>query len=170
MNDTAHVVSADALDAPAAKLAHIWYEDFIPGTVLTSKPRRIALADIDGYAKLTGEDHPVHMDDDFAREAGFAGRITHGLFNLALIEGLKAQMGGFDRSVIASLGWSDIKFSAPLYPGEEVHLRLEFIDRRATKKPGRGLATERGFLVKTDGTVVVSGDHLVLLRSRPEAV
>lgn len=146
----------------------IWYEDFTPGTVLTSAPRKITLADIDDYARLTGEDHPVHMDEAFAREAGFAGRITHGLFNLALIEGLKAGLGCFDRSVTASLGWSDIRFSAPLYPGEEVHLKLEFVERRLTSKPGRGIATERGYLLKADGTEVVRGDHLIFLLARPE--
>lgn len=146
----------------------VWYDDFVPGTVLTSAPRRIELADIDAYARLTGEAHPVHMDEEFARAAGFPGRITHGLFNLALIEGLKATLGCFERSVIASLGWNDVKFPAPLLPGEEVHLRLEFVDRRPTRTPGRGLATERGFLVKADGTVVVSGDHVILLLNRPE--
>lgn len=148
----------------------IWYETFIPGTVLQSASRLITVQDIDDYARLTGEDHPVHMNDTFAREAGFAGRITHGLFNLALIEGLKAGLGCFDRSVTASLGWSDIKFSAPLYPGEEVYLKLEFISRRATSKPGRGLATERGYLVKTDGTEVVRGDHLIFLLMQPAGV
>ncbi|WP_173934769.1 MaoC/PaaZ C-terminal domain-containing protein [Chelativorans sp. Marseille-P2723] len=148
----------------------VWYEDFIPGTVLTSAARRIELSDIETYARLTGENHPVHMEDDFARQAGFAGRITHGLFNLALIEGLKAELGYFDRSVTASLGWTDVRFSAPLYPGEYVHLRLELISRRPTKKPGRGLATERGFLMKADGTEVVRGDHLVLILNRPEEI
>ena len=147
----------------------IWYEDFEPGMALTSARRRIEIADIDDYARLTGEDHPVHMNDAFAREAGFAGRITHGLFNLALIEGLKAGLGCFDRSVIASLGWTDIRFSAPVYPGEEVWLRLEFVHRRPTSKPGRGLATERGILLKGDGEEVVRGDHLILLLNRPES-
>jgi acyl dehydratase len=145
----------------------IWFEDFVPGTVLTSAARSITFADIDDYARLTGEAHPVHMDDAFAREAGFDGRITHGLFNLALIEGLKATLGCFERSVIASLGWSDIAFSAPLYPGEAVQLRLEFVSRRLTKKPGRGLAVERGVLVKGDGTEVVRGDHTIILLHRP---
>ena len=145
----------------------IWFEDFVPGTVMTSAARPITFADIDDYARLTGEAHPVHMDDAFAREAGFGGRITHGLFNLALIEGLKATLGCFERSVTASLGWTDIAFSAPLYPGEEVQLRLQFISRRPTKKPGRGLAVERGVLVKGDGTEVVRGDHTVFLLNRP---
>lgn len=155
-------------EGPSKVTGQIWYEDFVPGTVLTSAPRVITAEDIDAYARLTGEDHPVHMDADFARAAGFAGRITHGLFNLALIEGLKAGLGCFDRSVMASLGWTDIRFPAPVYIGEAVHLRLEFVDRRRTSKPGRGLATERGFLVKADGTVVVQGDHLILLLDRPE--
>ncbi|MDK3017313.1 MaoC family dehydratase [Pseudodonghicola flavimaris] len=145
----------------------IWFEDFTPGAALISPRRRITISDIDTYAALTGERHPVHMDEAFAREAGFDGRIAHGLFSLALIEGLKSQLGVFERSVTASLGWTDIKFSAPLYPGEEVYLRLEFVDKRMTSKPGRGLATERGFLLKADGTEVVSGDHLIFLLCRP---
>jgi acyl dehydratase len=54
----------------------IWFEDFVPGTVLESAPRRITLDDIDRYADLTGERHPVHMDAEFARAAGFRGRIA----------------------------------------------------------------------------------------------
>lgn len=146
----------------------IWYEDFIPGEAVTSPSRRITAADIDRYADLTGERHPVHMDDGFAREAGFNGRIAHGLFSLALIEGLKSGLGLFDRSVTASLGWDDIRFSAPLYPGDAVHLRLEFVERRMTSKPGRGLARERGILLKSDGSEVVRGDHQIFLLCRPE--
>lgn len=145
----------------------IWYEDFTPGAVLTSPSRTITLADIDRYADLTGERHPVHMDEEFAKAAGFRGRIAHGLFGLALIEGLKAEIGCFERSVTASLGWDNIRFLAPLEPGDEVHLKLEFVDRRMTSKPGRGIATERGILVKSDGVEVTSGDHKIFLICRP---
>lgn len=146
----------------------IWYEDFQEGAVLTSPPRRVTLDDIDRYADLTGERHPVHMDQDFAKAAGFRGRIAHGLFSLALIEGLKAGLGVFERSVTASLGWTDVKFKAPLEPGDDVHLRLELVEKRLTSKPGRGIATERGSLIKSDGTVVVEGDHVVLLLCKPD--
>jgi acyl dehydratase len=146
----------------------IWYEDFEPGLVLRSAPRVITLADIDAYADLTGERHPVHMDEDFARAAGFRGRIAHGLFGLALIEGLKADLGCFERSVIASLGWDKVRFSAPLEPGDTVHLELTLVEKRPSSKPGRGVAVERGALVKADGTVVTSGDHTIILLSRPQ--
>ena len=146
----------------------IWYEDFTPGEAITSPPRRITVADIESYAALTGETHPVHMDYSFAQSAGFRGRIAHGLFSLALIEGLKSATGIFEQSVTASLGWDNVRFNAPLYPDDEVHLRLEFVSRRMTSKPGRGIATERGILLKSDGTEAVRGDHLIFLMCRPE--
>lgn len=146
----------------------IWLEDFVPGTVLTSPPRLVTIEDVDTWAALTGERHPVHMDDAFAQAAGFRGRVAHGLFSLALVEGLKAEIGVFERSVIASLGWNNVKFSAPLYPGDKVHLRLTLVSKRASSKPGKGIAEERGVLVKEDGTEVVSGDHVIILLSRPE--
>ncbi len=145
----------------------IWFEDFTPGAVLTSGPRPITLGDIDRFAELTGERHPVHMDDDFAQAAGFPGRIAHGLFSLALIEGLKAQIGCFELSVIASLGWDKVRFLAPLSPGDEVHLSLELVEKRLSSKLGRGIAVERGSLIKADGTVVTTGDHTIVLLTRP---
>ncbi|MGG5807688.1 MaoC family dehydratase [Falsiroseomonas sp. CW058] len=151
----------------AAMTPQVWYEDFTPGTVLESAPRTITLADIDAHAALTGERHPVHMDDAFARAAGFRGRIAHGLFGLALIEGLKSGLGCFERSVAASLGWDRVRFHAPLEPGDRVHLRLTLAEKRPASKPGRGIAVERAELVKADGTVATSGDHTVLLLCRP---
>lgn len=145
----------------------IWFEDFEPGAVLTSGARTITLADIDAYADLTGERHPVHMDEGFARAAGFRGRIAHGLFGVALMEGLKAELGCFERSVIASLGWDKIRFVAPLEPGDEVHLKLELVEKRESSKPGRGVAVERASLIKADGTVAASGEHTIILLRRP---
>jgi acyl dehydratase len=151
----------------AGMTEQIWYEDFIPGTVLKSAAREITLSDIDRYADLTGERHPVHMDEAFARAAGFRGRIAHGLFGLALIEGLKAELGCFEHSVIASLGWDKVRFQAPLEPGDLVHLELTLVEKRPSSKPGRGVAVERGALVKADGAQVTSGDHTIILLSRP---
>ena len=153
----------------AGMTAQIWYEDFLPGTLLRSAARDITLSDIDRYAALTGERHPVHMDEAFARAAGFRGRIAHGLFGLALIEGLKAELGCFERSVIASLGWDKVRFHAPLEPGDAVHLELTLVEKRPSSRPGRGVAVERGVLVKADGTQITSGDHTIILLCRPPA-
>ena len=51
-----------------------WFEDFTPGTVLHSGPRRITLDDIDRYADLTGRASPgPHGRGIRARGRAFAG-------------------------------------------------------------------------------------------------
>jgi acyl dehydratase len=49
-----------------------------------------------------------------------------------------------------------------------VHLELTLVEKRPSSRPGRGIATERGALVKQDGTVVTSGDHVIVLLARPQ--
>ena len=147
--------------------ADVWYEGFTPGTLLRSGPRTVLAADIDRFAALTGDRHPVHMDDAFARAAGFRQRIAHGLFGLALMEGLKAGIGGFERSVTASLGWDAVRFHAPLEPGDTVLLELEYLSRRPSSRPGLGVAVERARLLRADGTELTTGRHAVLLRMAP---
>ena len=40
---------------------------------------RIEAADIDAFARLTGDVSPLHMDADFARSRGFRDRVAHGV-------------------------------------------------------------------------------------------
>jgi len=42
------------------------------------------------------------------------------------------------------------------------------VGKRPSSKPGRGVAVERGELVKADGTLVTSGDHTLILLTRPQ--
>ena len=114
----------------------------------------------------------LHGDDGFgpAVHARLAAAPVpeHVRLLRADIAGLAA-IGCFEQSVIASLGWDKVRFHAPLEPGDLVHLELTLVEKRASSRPGRGIAVERGALVKADGTMVTSGDHAVILLMRPPA-
>jgi 3-hydroxybutyryl-CoA dehydratase len=49
-----------------------------------SHVRTISAEDIDLYAKLTDDYNPIHMDEDFAKQTVFGGRIAHGTITLGL--------------------------------------------------------------------------------------
>ena len=52
-----------------------YFEEFAIGERVEAPSRSIAVADIDGFAALTGDVNRLHVDDDFARTQGFRERI-----------------------------------------------------------------------------------------------
>ena len=50
--------------------------------------------DVKAYADASGDQNPLHQDDDFARSVGFPGIIAHGMFSMAhLVKALKDWLG-----------------------------------------------------------------------------
>jgi meromycolic acid (3R)-3-hydroxyacyl-[acyl-carrier protein] dehydratase HadB len=50
--------------------------------------------DVKAYADASGDQNPLHQDDDFARSVGFPGIIAHGMFSMAhLTKSLKDWVG-----------------------------------------------------------------------------
>jgi 3-oxoacyl-[acyl-carrier protein] reductase len=39
----------------------------------------ISAEDVDGFARLSGDDNLLHMNDSYARSSGFRGRVVHGM-------------------------------------------------------------------------------------------
>ena len=77
--------------------------------------KKISSSDVDMFARLTGDNSPLHMEDRFARKRGFKSRVVHG----GLLVGCISQLVGVyfpgENSVIQTL---NIKFSHPAYIGD----------------------------------------------------
>ncbi len=139
------------------------FEDIEIGETFRSGTRTITKKDILDFAAVTGDDHPLHVDEDFCREAGYDSLIAHGLFSVALMEGLKNKLKVYERTSIGSLGWDGIKFMKPLFPGDTVHLEVTFSKKRRSSKPKRGVVSEEIKLINQNGDVLTRGEHITLL-------
>ena len=54
----------------------------------------ISAEDIDTFIQLSGDNNPIHHDEDFSKKTMFKGRIAHGLLAIGLISsGLTRLMG-----------------------------------------------------------------------------
>jgi len=83
----------------------------LPPLTITSSPDAAR-----AYAALTQDWNPIHLDADFARQAGFDKPIVHGTMALNLLVQAVAQ--GSDGALrIADL---DIRFSAPTWIGQSL--------------------------------------------------
>ncbi|MEI5999620.1 acyl dehydratase [Paraburkholderia bengalensis] len=113
------------------------------------------------FAGVSGDHYDIHVDDVAAQEAGFPGRIAHGLLGLSLADGLKTRCPVLLKG-LATLGWN-WSFRAPLMIGDRIHVDIEVIGKRLTKRPDRGIATLRLKVLNQRGEVVQEGETLMMM-------
>ena len=142
------------------------YEEVRVGDQFETRKRKITAADIETFARLTGDMNPIHMDAAFSRKTPFGRRIAHGLLGLSLIEGMKAQYGLFEGTAIATLSWT-MDFKRPIFIGDTVHVRLRITRKRSTRRRDRGRLYEAVALWNQRGEIVQQGRHTMMLRRQP---
>jgi acyl dehydratase len=142
-----------------------YFDDVRVGEAGVTKSVVVTKEMIRAFADLTGDHTPVHVDEEFAKASHFGGVVAHGLFGLALADGLKTT-GSLQFPPGASLGWT-WDFVRPIHAGDEVHMRYAVASMRPTKKPEWGIVHIAGELVNQNGAVVQKGEHKVMILRRP---
>jgi 3-hydroxybutyryl-CoA dehydratase len=118
-------------------------------------------AHIVAFAGIGGDFFGLHMDDIYAREQGFPGRVAHGLLGLALVDGLKNR-AETQVDAIASLEWQ-YRFLAPVFVGDRIQARMRVLDFRRTSDQRRGVARLAFEVANQHGTVVQQGVNTLLV-------
>ncbi|AZV79273.1 MaoC family dehydratase [Parasedimentitalea marina] len=87
--------------------------------------------DIEMFAEVSTDHNPVHLDDDYARDTIFQGRIAHGMLTAGLISAvIGEQLPGHGTVYMGQ----SLKFLAPVRPGDLVHAEVEVIDIDMSKR------------------------------------
>lgn len=68
------------------------------------------------YAKLTGDDNPIHLDAEYAATTDFGQRIMHGMLGATIFTKVMGTTFPGHGSIYRS---QEIKFMRPMYPGVE---------------------------------------------------
>ncbi len=114
--------------------------------------------DIELFAEVSTDRNPVHLDDAYARDTIFQGRIAHGMLTAGLVSAVIGEQLPGHGTVY--LGQS-LKFLAPVRPGDCV---LAEVSVTAIDHARRRVTLETRCAV--GDTVVLRGEALVLAPSR----
>jgi len=147
-----------------------YLEEFTVGDIYEHFPgRTITEADNIQFSLLTMNNHPMHCDHAFAAKSEFGKPLVNSGLTLAIVLGMTvADVSG---KAIANLGWTDIKLTAPVHPGDTVYAESEVLDKRESKsRPTQGIVTVRTTGRKADGTVFMSFVRNVLIPKRGHGV
>lgn len=113
--------------------------------------------DIAFFAEVSTDHNPVHLDDAYARDTIFEGRIAHGMLTASLISAVIGEQLPGHGAVY--LGQS-LKFLAPVRPGDRVRAVVTVTDIDHRKR--RVTLDTR---CEVDGKPVLTGEALVLAPS-----
>ncbi|MFZ0060886.1 MAG: MaoC family dehydratase [Pyrinomonadaceae bacterium] len=128
---------------------------FKPGDT-ASLSRTISDDDIRAFADATGDRNPLHLDEEFAKQTRFGGRIAHGMLSASLISAVIANELPGQGSIY--LGQT-LQFVAPVFPGDTVTARVT-VSAIREDKPILKLET---VCANQRNEVVIRGEATVLI-------
>ncbi len=118
--------------------------------------KRVSMADIIGFAELTGDANPLHLDPEFAANSRFGGVISHGMLTAGLLSTvLGMKLPGTGAVYISQT----LTFRGPVRPGDTITARAEVVELVSDRRRVR-LATR---IANQRDEPVVDGEAWMLL-------
>ena len=143
----------------------LYFDDFALESVKTSRTRTVTEADIVNFAGISGDFIELHMSETYAAKGPFGRRIAHGMLVFTIAVGLGVQMNQVQDTVIAFYGVDRLRFTAPVFIGDTIHVVSKVISKQA-KEPGRGVVTFETTVLNQNGELVLIYTDKVLLKTR----
>jgi len=140
---------------------HGYYLEDLEVGMSASYAKTISEADVYMFAGISGDNNPVHINEEYAKTTPFEKRIVHGMFSAALISTVAGTRLPGPGAIYVD---QQIKFKAPVYIGDTAQATVtvkEINERR------------RRVICQTDVTVgdkvVATGEATFMVDRRPEA-
>lgn len=137
----------------------IHYIDDLEAGMTAVYGKTITEADILMFAGASGDTNPVHLDEEFASETMFEGRIAHGLLVASFISTVLGTRLPGPGCIYVS---QNLKFMAPVRPGDTVKARVTLTE---VDKEKRRVTCET--ICRVGDRIVVSGEAKLMVPKRP---
>jgi acyl dehydratase len=144
----------------------LYWEEWEIGATYDSPARTVTETDIVLFAGLSGDYNPLHVNEEYCKTTIFGGRIAHGPLVYAIAAGLLFQLHLYDDTLIAFLGFEDLRFTKPVKPGDTIRARIEVLEKRESSKPDRGVMKRRLQVLNQRDEVVQEGVQAFLLKRK----
>lgn len=151
-------------------MAGVWYDDLFVGQVFEHAIRR-TVTETDNllFTTMTHNPAQLHLDEEYMKnETDYGRTLMNSCFTLGLMVGISVGDTTLGTAV-ANLGWDEVRFPAPLFPGDTVNVVTEVIALRESKsRPEQGIVTFLHKAFNQDGVLVASCKRSGLQRKKPK--
>jgi len=120
--------------------------------------KTLSAADVEAFAEASGDTNRLHLDDDYAAETRFGGRIAHGTLVAGTISAALARLPGL--TIYLS---QEVSYLGPVSVGTEVTAECEVVERIGENRFRLTTTVDRA-----DGETVIDGEAVVISDPIPE--
>lgn len=155
-----------------------FFEDLEPGLKIRHfLTRTVTEADNVFFTCLTLNPAPIHLDHELSKGntsslSGKGGNSSSGkplfnsMFTLALLVGMSVPEATHGTTV-ANLGFSEVLFPKPVYPGDTLRAETVILDRRESKsRPTQGIVTLQHVAYNQRGDIVCKATRQALMKKQ----
>jgi acyl dehydratase len=145
------------------------FEDFKAGDAAEFGPMLVTAEAIKSFAAQF-DPQPMHLDETAAQNTIVDGLSASGLHTVCMHMRLLADGMLCDTLSLGSPGVEEVRYLAPVRPGDRLTLRLEVLEARLSRsRPEMGIVRFRSHMVNADGKPVIRlvSSLLVGARRRP---
>jgi acyl dehydratase len=136
------------------------YADLNVGEVIVSPSVTVTEAHVVQFAGITGDFHPLHMNDEFAKTTQFGGRIAHGPLIFSLCTGLFTQADPLDSIAFLGMEW---KLLRPVKIGDTIHVRSTLKNTRITSSRDKAIVEHFREVLNQRDEVVQEGNTGIMM-------
>ncbi len=146
----------------------MWFEDLEPGLIVQHAiTRTITESDNVNFTLATMNPAPLHLDAAYAATTQFARPVVNSMFTVALAVGISVHELTHG-TTIANLGFEKVKFPAPLFHGDTVHVETEILSARPSKsKSDCGIVCFEHRCFNQENLLVCRAVRNALMQRRP---
>ncbi|MEW5908713.1 MAG: MaoC family dehydratase [Thermodesulfobacteriota bacterium] len=110
---------------------------------------------IRNFARATGDNNPIHLDDEAAKKSIFKRRVAHGMLSAGILSGVIGMQFPGEGTIYLS---QTMKFLAPVFIGDTLKVALKVMEIIKEKKRIR-LET---VITNQDQKIIFTGEAMVM--------
>lgn len=129
----------------------------LPIGASASFTKTVGEGDVTLFAGLTGDLHPVHVNEELMRKTSYGRRLVHGVFVLGLMSTAGAKLSGGLPVLTVSIGYDRVRFVRPAFIGDTLTATYRIVEHQLD----RSRVVSEVTCVNQKGEEVATATHLM---------
>jgi acyl dehydratase len=143
-----------------------WFDDLILGMRFKSRDKQVTREEIKRFA-AEFDPQPYHLDERVAEQTPLKGLAASGWHTAAIAMRLAVEVRPFGPHPLFGIGVDDLRWLAPVRPGDVIHIEGEVVELTPSKTKPQGIVRVKWTAFNQNGDPVYTFTPIGIVPRRP---